>query len=222
MITERQKQLLKTIITSYLKEAQPVASGFLANKLKASISSATIRNEMVALEKEGLIEQPHTSAGRIPTEKAYQFYVDELIDFKKDKPLLNLGEINSLEEIKTIAKKISELTGDAVIVAFAKNDFYYTGISNLFAKEEFADRKMLISVSQIIDHLDKVVGDLFEDLDEIEIMIGHKNPFGTKCSALVGTFNYQEEKRLIAIVGPLRMDYEKAYSLINEIVQNIK
>lgn len=222
MITERQKQLLKVIISSYLKEAQPVASGFLVKKLKASISSATIRNEMVALEKEGLIEQPYTSAGRVPTEKAYQYYVDELVDFKTSKSILNLGEISSPEMIKNIAKRISEITGDAVIVAFAKNDFYYTGISNLFAKEEFADRKMLISVSQIIDHLDKVVGDLFDDLDEIEIMIGHKNPFGTKCSALVGAFSYQKEKRLIAIVGPLRMDYEKAHALIKEIVQNIK
>lgn len=222
MITERQKQLLKTIITTYIKEAQPVASGFLSNKLKATISSATIRNEMVALEKEGLIEQPHTSAGRIPTEKAYQFYVEEILDFSKVRIFLNIEKIDSVENIKSLAKQIAELTDDAVVVAFAKNDFYYTGISNLFSKPEFADRKMLINMSQVIDHLDKVMEDLFEDSDKVEIMIGHNNPFGTKCSAVLGSFNFQKEKRLIAVVGTLRLDYEKAYALIKEVIDNIK
>lgn len=224
MITERQKQLLKTIIATYIKDAQPIASGLLANKFKSTISSATIRNEMVVLEKEGLIEQPHTSAGRIPTEKAYNFYVENILTFAPDKKNLDfdLNKVTSLEDIKTVAKRIAELTGDAVVVAFAKNDFYYTGISNLFSKVEFADRQMLISMSQVIDHLDKVMEDLFVEASEVEIMIGHKNPFGNKCSAVLGSFTFQKEKRLIAILGTLRLNYEKAHSLIKEVIDNIK
>lgn len=222
MLTERQKQLLQTIITSYIKDAQPVASGFLANKLKDSVSSATIRNEMVELEKAGFIEQPHTSAGRIPTEKAYQFYVELILDTKKIKKSLNIKEIKNNEEIKNLAKKVSELTGNAVIVAFAKNDFYYTGISNLFSQVEFADRKMLINMSQIIDHLDNKLKDLFEDFSGVEILIGQNNPFGNKCGVVFGSFNFLNEKRLLAVLGPIRMDYERALGLIKEIVENIK
>jgi len=222
MITERQKQLLKTIITSYIKDAQPVASGFLANKLKDSVSSATIRNEMVELEKAGYIEQPHTSAGRVPTEKAYQFYVNEILDYKKNKNLLKVNNIDSIDGIKTVAKKISDLTGDAVIVAFAKNDFYYTGISNLFSKAEFADRKMLINMSQIIDHLDKVLEEIFDELEGITIKVGQGNPFGSKCSAVLGSFSLKKEKKIMAVLGTWRMDYERAYTLINEVVENIK
>jgi len=222
MLTERQKQLLQTIITSYIKDAQPVASGFLANKLKDSVSSATIRNEMVELEKAGFIEQPHTSAGRIPTEKAYQFYVELILDTKKIKKSLNIKEIKNNEEIKNLAKKVSELTGNAVIVAFAKNDFYYTGISNLFSQVEFADRKMLINMSQIIDHLDNKLKDLFEDFSGVEILIGQNNTFGNKCGVVFGSFNFLNEKRLLAVLGPIRMDYERALGLIKEIVENIK
>ncbi|KKQ80037.1 MAG: Transcriptional regulator of heat shock protein [Parcubacteria group bacterium GW2011_GWC2_38_7] len=222
MITERQKQLLKTIITTYIRDAQPVASGFLANILKATVSSATIRNEMVALEKEGLIEQPHTSAGRVPTEKAYQFYVKEILDLDKAKVSININKISSVEDIKTLAKQMAEFTGEAVVVAFAKNDFYYTGISNLFSKPEFADRNMIINMSQVIDHLDKVLENLFVDSEEIEVMIGQANPFGNKCSAVLGSFKFQKEKRLIAVLGTLRLDYEKAYALIKEVRENIK
>ncbi len=222
MLTERQKQLLKTIITYYIKDAQPVASGFLANKLKTSVSSATIRNEMVALEKAGYIEQPHTSAGRIPTQKAYQFYVEQILDIKKSKKILSINEVELVEDIKNLAKRISDLTGNAVVVAFAKNDFYYTGISNLFSQAEFADRKMIISMSQIIDHLDKVLKELFDDVDALQIMIGENNPFGNKCSSVIGSFKFNKEKCLMAVLGPVRMDYEKAYAAINEVIENIK
>ncbi|MBI5077579.1 hypothetical protein HZB94_04335 [Candidatus Falkowbacteria bacterium] len=79
MLTERQKKILHLIIESYIKEAQPISSGFLAKKIGGQISPATIRNEMLELERARYIEQPHTSAGRIPTGKAYQWLVEEKI-----------------------------------------------------------------------------------------------------------------------------------------------
>ncbi len=222
MITERQINILRAIIATYLKEAQPIASGLLVDKFKGKISSATIRNEMVVLEKEGFIEQPHTSAGRVPTEKAYNFYVENLLDCSDKKKLLNIGQFFSNDEVKGLARDISFLTGDAVIIAFAKNDFYYTGLSNLFAKEEFADRNMLISVSQIIDHLDRVVEEIFDNSKDIEILVGSKNPFGNKCSAVIGVFKYKRKKHLLVVLGPIRLDYQKAYTLVQEVVENIK
>lgn len=220
MITERQQNLLRIIIESYVEEAQPVASGFLAAKLKEKVSSATIRNEMVALEKSGFIEQPHTSAGRIPTEKAYNFYVQNLMERSEECKLKIKSELNR-SEIKELAKEIAELTNETIIVAFEKNDIYYTGISNLFSKVEFEDRNLLIDTSKVIDHLEAAVEEVFEEINEIRIFIGTENPFGTKCSAVVAPINF-ENKGLFVVMGPMRMNYAKVLTIINKISDKLK
>jgi transcriptional regulator of heat shock response len=75
-MTNRQEKILNTIIKEYVKKPQPVSSKILAQKL--GLSSATLRNEMMELEKLGYLNQPHTSAGRIPTEKAYRIFINSL------------------------------------------------------------------------------------------------------------------------------------------------
>lgn len=76
-LDNRKKKVLQAIIEEYIDTAEPVSSGNLVNQLDCS--SATIRNEMAELEKIGFLEKPHTSAGRIPSQKGYRFYVDELL-----------------------------------------------------------------------------------------------------------------------------------------------
>jgi len=75
-MTERQQKILEKIVKEYVKKPQPVSSKILAQKL--GLSSATLRNEMMELEKLGYLNQPHTSAGRIPTEKAYRIFISSL------------------------------------------------------------------------------------------------------------------------------------------------
>jgi heat-inducible transcriptional repressor len=79
-LTERRKTLLRVIVDDYVSTAQPVGSNALVERYHLKVSSATIRNEMAALEDAGLITHPHTSAGRIPTDAGYRFYIDELMD----------------------------------------------------------------------------------------------------------------------------------------------
>src|SRR3989442_238799 len=79
MLTERRQKLLQFIIDEYVSTAQPVGSNALVEKYRLPISSATIRNEMAQLEEEGYIAQPHTSAGRVPTDRGYRHYVEALM-----------------------------------------------------------------------------------------------------------------------------------------------
>ena len=81
MIGSRQKELLKTIVEEYVKSARPVGSKALCKKFKCS--SATIRNDMAALENLGYLEKTHISSGRIPSEEGYRYYVDNLMEAKK-------------------------------------------------------------------------------------------------------------------------------------------
>ena len=107
MLEERKKKILQAIIDEYINTAEPVSSGVIEKKYRLGCSSATIRNEMVELEKAGYLEKPHTSSGRVPSAKGYRFYVDELI--KEDD--ISLQEIKYIQsKLETKVNEIEELT----------------------------------------------------------------------------------------------------------------
>ena len=78
MLDERKTAILRAVVQEYIGTGQPVGSGHIANAHGVNVSSATVRNEMAVLEQEGYLAQPHTSAGRVPTDKGYRFFVDHL------------------------------------------------------------------------------------------------------------------------------------------------
>ena len=214
MIDNRKQNLLKHLIIHYYKTCQPIASGFLCSSCGLSLSPATIRNEMAELEKEGYIFQPHTSAGRIPTEKGFQFYVDNFLTNRK----INIDFFQSKEfslknehDLKDLAKKIAETTNETVILAFAKNDIFYTGISNLFSKPEFKNYELIYNVSKVLERLEEVVK-IFEDGldDSIKIYIGKNNPIDASCSTVATKLG----NVFFAVSGPMRMDYDYVYGTI--------
>ena len=96
MLDERKKKVLQAIVEEYINTAEPVSSNALTKNHGLDCSSATIRNEMAELEKRGFLDKTHTSSGRVPSEKGYRYYVDELVN---DKDI-------SLEEIKYISDKL--------------------------------------------------------------------------------------------------------------------
>lgn len=98
MLNDRKKKILQAVIDEYINSAEPVSSVALVEKYGLNYSSATVRNELAELEKSGYLDKTHTSSGRIPSEKGYRFYVDELIN----------EEDISLEEIKYIQSKLDE------------------------------------------------------------------------------------------------------------------
>ena len=118
MLDERKKRVLQAIVEEYIKTAEPVSSNAIMNLEGLEYSSATIRNEMAELEKLGYIEKTHISSGRVPSEKGYRFYVDELLEDDK----ITVDEIeyisnkletkvNELEDLTQIASStISEVT----------------------------------------------------------------------------------------------------------------
>lgn len=95
MLTERQQMILVAIVDNYIQLAEPVGSRTISKREDIGFSSATIRNEMADLEEMGYLEQPHTSAGRIPSNKGYRFYVDHLV---RD-PLRNTQEVHRIRRL---------------------------------------------------------------------------------------------------------------------------
>lgn len=108
-LSERKKQILRAVVESYVANAEPVGSKALAGQPELNVSSATIRNEMSDLEALGLLEQPHTSSGRIPSAQGYRYYVNELMQEHR----LSIEETKSIND--ALKGKLSEL--DRVIAA---------------------------------------------------------------------------------------------------------
>ncbi len=221
---KRKEKLLLSIVHEYVKKATPVASKMLAGRGSFKISSATLRNEMADLEEEGYLVQPHTSAGRIPTEAGFNFYLANLpeknleIAGKEKKELERAARADDFPE-KSLAKVLAELSEEAVILAFGKNDVYYTGLSNLFAKPEFQDQNLVYRIGEVVDHLDEIINDIFEETEEeIKVLIGRKNPFSDACGAVVSKYFGKNKKvGLVAVLGPTRMDYGKNIALVREV-----
>ncbi|MDD2354160.1 MAG: hypothetical protein PHH52_01660 [Patescibacteria group bacterium] len=225
MISERKQFILNTIVNEYLKTAQPVSSGYLVKKYNLDISPATVRNEMMELEDDGFIYQPHTSSGRIPTELAYRLVLEDIKSKKREKSLKET-EIKLLDNafngeedsFRQTAKLIAELADSAVFWAFHKNDLYYTGLSNLFSQPEFKQTTAVYDVSSIIDRLEEIIDEIFEDLAEGEqILIGEDNPFGNFLSTALVKYKHNNSHGILGILGPMRMNYERNLALVEYI-----
>ena len=215
--------MLKILTIEFIKTAQPVSSKFITDSGGFDLSSATIRNEMADLEKQGYIFHPHTSAGRVPTEKGYQYFVENFIEedglSKKNQDSLSAVAqgYNQFEYalVKNLAKQMAALSDSAVFVAFANNDFYYTGLSNLFSQPEFFQHQLVYDLSNVIDHLDTTINKIFNRIDDqIDITVGSKNYFSHECSSVLIKYDTGDYQGIVGILGPMRMDYQNNFNLV--------
>lgn len=231
MATDKHDNLLKIIIEEYVETATPVGSGVVVEKYLPDLSSATVRNYMAELEDQGLIFQPHTSAGRIPTIAGYKRYLEfsdnqsGAVSAKAKKLIADAvkSATDQREAIKALAKALAEISGQAILVGFGPQDVYYTGISNLFRQPEFIEQGLIYSMSEVIDHLDEVMVKVFHDVgDDVQILIGEENPFGQMASTVMARCLMAKNDGLIGILGPVRMDYPESISLLSYVKEYLR
>jgi heat-inducible transcriptional repressor len=151
-LTERDRKILQAIITDYIQTAQPVGSRIVSKKYKMELSPATIRNVMVDLEEMGFLTQPHSSAGRVPTDKAYRFYVDTILNMRRLNPEekdhiekgLLLQEDPDINEVMKRASHLLSLLSKQMAVVLAPRFG-----SKIFRHIEFIklrDRRILVII----------------------------------------------------------------------------
>jgi len=221
----RLSDILTALIDDYITTAIPVGSQALVRMHKLDVSSATVRNCFAELESSGFLIQPHTSAGRIPTEKAYRWYADELrntsISNNDLSPLstLQFEDAEPISKLKRIAKACVKVTGVAALVGTNSSDTYYTGLSELFAQPEFQDWSKVVSMGSVLDDLDERISKLREQrYIEPTIMLGRECPFGNACAAMLLTL---PENAILILLGPMRMNYRKAHGAMNLIQEYV-
>jgi heat-inducible transcriptional repressor len=215
-LTERQQAILRAILAEHVKTAEPVGSHLLVEKRRFDLSPASIRNEMAALEEQGFLAQPHTSAGRIPTVKAYRYSLTHFVKntdlSRHDKDAIrrvSRSAQGTEARAKALAKTVAELCANTVIIGFSRHDVYYTGLTNLFQQPEFAERMTVLSISEVVDHLDDVIDEMFDAVqDEPRVLLGRENPFGDETGVLLAKVHPRSSEQLFGILGPLRMAYD--------------
>lgn len=224
-LTERQQKILELIIKEYVEKPKPISSKILAKKL--GLSSATLRNEMKELEKGKYLVQPHTSAGRIPTEKAYRLFIKSIKE-KEIKLPVNIGKNPSEDISRDITQALAEMSGGLAFSAIKEmNSFYQSGFSNLFKFSEFEDMDYFSEMAQTMEQFEKHFDELFEKIKENEtkVFIGKDNPMGKtkKISIIVSKCKMPDQKHgVIGLLGPTRMKYDYNISLVNKLKEMLE
>lgn len=234
MLTTRSELILRCIVEDYIRSAEPVGSRLLAEEYGLGVSPATIRNEMMLLEQDGYIRQPHTSAGRIPTEKGYQYYLRHIVAQESEEheapPMKRLAvqETEIEGTLKSLAQRLVELSGETAFVAFDPRWSYYAGISNLFHKPDFEDLEQVRALSLLMDSFDQVVMSMSQRATERPaVFIGSEGLFGNHVSTIVVRYVFPNEQQgTVGLIGPLRMNYihnlalvQRAYEMLDEMYE---
>jgi len=222
MFEDRKAFILRLIIEDYIQTAEPVGSKQLLERHGLNFSSATIRNEMAVLEEEGYLRQPHTSAGRIPTEKAYLYYLKNVVEPKKQQPLKQEFNANrgahetGAQTLRIFARRLVEISGETALVAFDPGSSYYLGVSNLLQKPDFDDLDVIRTISQLVDQFDEVLSRVYHHVqNEPVVYIGSQNPFGDPMATILVRYRFGEgQEGLLGLVGPVRMNYAKNIALL--------
>lgn len=224
-LTNRQKDILASIIEQYAEVAVPVGSVTLAKAF--DVSSATVRSEMSKLEELGYIEQPHTSAGRTPTDKGYRFFVNQINESKENKVIERVAKeekaiksrISSAgaadRAIQSAVKTLVELTGN-VGLATIGNSIYVRGFSSLFAQPEFAAANTVQQVASLLDNLEPWLQEAAPN-KPLSVFIGAENPIGKSsgCSLVISKFSSPfSDKSYVGVLGPTRQDYKSVMNLV--------
>jgi len=221
-LDDRKKRILQAIIEDYVRFAEPIASKIIVERYELDLSSATIRNEMAALEELGLIEKTHTSSGRVPSDLGYRYYVDSIMS---NNQINEEGIADSVSNLKSgeydldnISKILSYLTHYTSIYSDDDNIYLY-GRNNVFDYPEFRDIERLKRFMYLLEEEELIKEILHSYLDDdISIKIGCENLFDEVKEYSIITFGYQNQGT-IALIGPKRMDYSKVMSYIKYLLE---
>lgn len=226
-ISERQKQILCQIIEEYAETASPVGSVTMAKLF--NVSPATVRAEMARLEALGLIAQPHTSAGRVPTDAGYRYYVNNLdngsLGLKANEESADRG-LHAIEvrvssqsradaAIRGAVDALVELTGNLGLATIG-GQLYLSGISRLFTQPEFLDSRRVQAVAKLLDNLEPWLRETSPG-EALNIFIGQENPIGknSEVSLIISKFRSPfSDRSYIGVLGPTRQNYARVMGLV--------
>jgi len=231
----RKKEVLAAAIDSYVNSAMPVSSEALARDYHFNLSAATIRNVLAALERQGYLMHPHTSAGRIPTQEGYRYYVDYLMKeirfISEEKFRIEAEYKKNVKQLEVLLDKTSQILSDlthcAGIVSLQANGrLFYKGTSFIIEQPEFNNIEKIKKVLRLLEEKEQILEIINRDLKKrIEIYIGDELDCEdiNSCSLVVSHYHlHNKPLGSLAILGPTRMHYPKVISTLEYVSELIE
>jgi len=223
---ERQLEILRAIVDEYVATEEPVGSKALAQRHGFSVSPATIRNDMAVLEDAGLITQPHTSAGRIPTNSGYRLFVDRLAEIKP----LSTPERRAIESfldgahdlddvLSRTAKMLSQITKQVAVIQHpGQEKVVLAGTANL-TRSNHDEAVALYPILEALEEQVVLMRLLSDATSSIKVKIGDEQPEeGLRATSMV-SMGYGAGA--VGILGPTRMDYASSMAAVNAVARYI-
>lgn len=238
-LSERQSTILKAIITEHIRSAAPVGSKELVEQYDFGVSAATVRNEMSTLERAGLLQHPHTSAGRVPTDLGYRTYVRNLAEGglppKRHRAEVQRRLVRLNRHYEAMARETARLLAEMTEQAAISTDGERaepSGLSHLIRLPELKDKELAKAVAQIFDNPEEVLksldgtatkgkSDRFTEVTmeggaPVRVYIGHETQSGrVPLTVLVSSFDVGGKRGHLVVLGPKRMAYERNVALLS-------
>lgn len=213
MISERERDILGVLVRDYIESAMPVSSAHISRTLGHFLSPASIRNTLSTLADRGYIKQPHTSAGRVPTQKAYRFFVDTLL------------ENNEIEYSRSSREAVEHWEGDMLDrlgvvsgIMGEKLTIHVAGFEHLFSEPEFLEYAMIKQFGKFLHTLERARENYAEALrgNDFAFLIGHENPVH-HASNISTAVCLLDDGYIFFAAGPMRMNYEKIINVFKNL-----
>lgn len=227
-LSDRQRELLKAIIELYVKSGEPIGSEIIEKEFNLGVSPATIRNEMVKLTEMGILKQPHTSAGRVPTSMGYRIYISELM---KEKELPVSAEVTMkqnlwdqrYQEHKLLREAVKALAQRCQMLSLAVNEddeLFYAGAAHMLDFREFEDIDVTRFVLSLFDEyptLKEIIGRA-QSQDPLHILFGDELgiEYLQPTSFVFAKYDGKQDGKsgVVGVIGPARMNFPMVFPYV--------
>lgn len=237
-IQARKDRVLYITIDQYIKTMNPVSSSYIAQNYPLDLSSASIRNILAELEDDGYLTHPHTSAGRIPTERGYRYFVNNLmqeIQLLEEEKFRIKGEYEQASrELELLLDKTSQVLSNVthytsiISVDGWGNKVFCKGTSFVVEYPDSQDLAKIRNILVALDEKEKILEVINQNLEHrVDVYIGHEIAASgiESCSLVVSSYKTKDgASGRMAILGPTRMNYEKVVSALDyfsELIEEI-
>ncbi|MGH2677321.1 MAG: HrcA family transcriptional regulator [Actinomycetota bacterium] len=234
-LDERKSVVLRAVVSDHIGSGEPVGSGTVVRRHRLGVSAATIRNDMGVLTEMGYLVQPHTSAGRIPTDLGYRFYVDALprwpsLPSRQERtiaPFLKQPPPELSDVVRRAAVLLSKLTQYGAVAQPPESaHMVIGGAANIVSEESFERRETVRRLLEALEEEEAVLG-LLRGLageGEVVVRIGRENPMAAMREASLVVSAYRVGSvavGAIAVIGPTRMHYPEAISAVRSVSRHL-
>lgn len=221
-LSDRQKQIFRLAVEGYIATGEPIGSQWVVERLKESVSPATVRGELAELEHQHLLRQPHTSAGRVPTERGYRAYISLFVNAAECARDMSTAlepparTESAAENMRRMAREISNQAHVVVLLGDDNGVVYTTGLSELLSQPEAEDHAMVRRIASAVESSHELLDDLRALANhDVQVLLGRQNPLDRNCTMLVS--RYGDGDQVIIMLGFMRMQYDRSIGLMHAL-----